>query len=212
MKVHGSMFLKTIMKAYLRIADEAHILHWWGSSSFSVHLILQDFYEGLRENVDRLAEFITDNESLYIDDFFEIDEKLLSFKDISTPFDVVSKCSEINNLLGDRYSDSAFNTILDDIIILCKSTRYKLNIELGSGRLSASEGILSKVKRLLGKFNVSGKILRGKDDTYSIEIERCKDADKLNNLLNKELLNDDWFSYIESESDSKLVINIERMI
>lgn len=117
-----------LVKTLLQAKNQAHIYHW-SVKNYAQHNALQEFYEQVTEDLDRLVETyqgsfelidLTSEESIPYESTDDIKKVIVYFNDLKYAMDRWAE--EIEKSYGDR----SLNSIMEDIIELVNTTLYKL--------------------------------------------------------------------------------------
>lgn len=115
-----------LVSLLLQSKNQAQVFHW-RTGSYSSHITLQEFYEKITEEVDRLVETYQGNygplrnikggdlindykPEVIIDYFYTLYEKII----------------KLSSTIEVEYPNRALSSIIDDIIELFSQTNYKL--------------------------------------------------------------------------------------
>lgn len=108
--------VSAFITAGLTVVTYAHIFHL-NETNYNRHVILDDFYKELPELMDVFSEaWLADNSGVLMD---------LPRLTTSVPEEMIQAFVEFANNIYPTV-DTALKSALDDIILLCKQTLYKL--------------------------------------------------------------------------------------
>jgi len=117
-----------LVKTLLQAKNQAHIYHW-SVKNYAQHNALQEFYEQITKDLDRLVEayqgpfgliHLTLEESIPYESTDDITKVIEYFNDLRY---VMGNWAED---IEEKYSDRSLNSIMEDIIELINTTLYKL--------------------------------------------------------------------------------------
>lgn len=117
-----------LIKTLLQAKNQAHIYHW-SVKNYAQHNALQEFYEQITEDLDRLVETyqgsfelidLTSNDNIPYESTDHIDKVIIYFNDLK--YGMGEWAKEIEK----KYNDRSLNSIMEDIIELVNTTLYKL--------------------------------------------------------------------------------------
>lgn len=103
----------------------AHILHLGttGAGSYAAHKALQEFYEGVVDLADSIAEGYQGEHEL-----IDFSGKCV-YRHVADPLKLITELKEWveqNRYEAIEAEDTFLHNIVDEVVALCSSTRYKL--------------------------------------------------------------------------------------